>query len=363
MPEATSGSSIASGHAPPRISVIISTFDRPDALRLVLEGYTRSTYRDFEVVVADDGSASETGAIVDSVARKFPFPLARVWQPHEGFRLAAARNLAARSARGRILVFTDGDCIPFSDALEAHAARCAPGRAQTGSRCLLSEEETDRLLRSLTLPSGLEAVARRREAPRLRRERWKNRFYAVTRLKPRPKLLTANAAVHRDDFERVNGFDERFVGWGYEDEDLARRLRRAGVKVLDAARESLVLHLFHPVDESHRPDARAGANYRYFKSGSFLTRPLKGLRTRRVEDLAVEILGAAPEPLLLAFVPAPKGQLAASERPTNRPEVSVVFGVRGVSGPRPRGEVVIRVPGDSPVTSPEALYRLVCRRI
>ncbi|MBI4600521.1 MAG: glycosyltransferase [Planctomycetes bacterium] len=334
------------------LSVIISTYDRPDALRRVLEGYARSTYRRFEVVVADDGSGPETAAVVDDLARGAPFPLRRVWQPHEGFRLAAARNLAARAAAGDVLVLTDGDCIPFPDALEAHAELCARGRAVTGDRCLLDLEETERILGGLEAPESAFERARRREAPRLGRLRWKNRLYALTGWKPRPKLLAANASVHRQDFEAVNGFDERFVGWGYEDEDLARRLRRTGVRVIDRALESLVLHLFHPVHASHRPDARSGENYRYFKRGAFLTRPLRGLRPRTVEDLEVEWLGEGPL-AAGAGLPGPRG----------RPELSLVrAGMRPRA--RPRGELVLEVPGSSlPFGSPEELYRFLRERI
>src|SRR5262249_60015964 len=172
--------------------------------------------------------------------------------------------LAVRSAAGEILLFTDGDCIPFPDCLEPHVEKCAPRLAHAGSRSLLSEEETSQLLAGSLSPLNLFDPVERRDRARLRRLSWKNRFYSWSQLKARPKLQTANAAVHRSDFDRVNGFDERFEGWGYEDEDLARRLRRSGTRVLDGSTMSLMLHLFHPVHESHRPSARSSENYRYF---------------------------------------------------------------------------------------------------
>jgi glycosyltransferase involved in cell wall biosynthesis len=336
---------------PPRLSVIVSTFERPDALRLALEGYARSRFRDFEVIVADDGSADGTGALVAELASASPYPLSRVWQPHEGFRLAAARNLAVRAARGSVLAFADGDCIPLDGSLESLALRCEPGRAVTGDRCILARDETERLLARVDRVEDTTIVATRRELPRLRRLRWKNRLYGFTRWKPRPKLVAANAAVHRIDFERVNGFDERFVGWGYEDEDFARRLRWTGVRIVDAALESLVLHLFHPVHVSHRPDARGSANYAYFKKGEALTRPIRGFRSRAVEELSLEFLGAVP-PALRGLPEPPRSM---------RPEVSVVFGEHRFFGPRPRGEVVIRVGPDDSVTSPDSLYQLLRR--
>jgi glycosyltransferase involved in cell wall biosynthesis len=333
----------------PRVSVIVSTCNRPDSLRAVLEGYGSVGFHDFEVVVADDGSEPETGNLIRSLARESRFPLTHVRQPKDGFRLAAARNLGVRAARGDVILFTDGDCVPLPDFLEAHADRCAPGRALAGARCNLDPGETAFVLQAGALPPGLDTEVRRRETPRLRRRRWKDRLYALARWKPRPKLETSNASVHRDDFEMVNGFDERFVGWGYEDEDLARRLRRRGVKVEDASGRSLVLHLFHAVHESHRPDARSGANYRYFQTQSFLTRPLHGLRRREAASLSLELAGAVPPDL--AGVPG----AGAGERA----EVAVVFPGTSLSPRRPRAEVVVRVPPGHGIASIEALYRLL----
>lgn len=279
--------------------------------------------------MADDGSGPATGQLVDRLARDVSYPLSRVWQPHDGFRLAAIRNLAIRGARGAVLVLSDGDCVPSPSTLEAHADRCRPGEALTGGRCLLTEEETREVLQGFPGREARFEKALARELPGLRRLVRRNRLYRATRLKARPKLLTANASVHREDIWRVNGLDERFVGWGYEDEDLARRLRRAGARIQDGTLESVVLHLFHPVHPSHRPDARGTANYRHFKTGRFLLRPLRGLVARPPRELEIEILGARP-PWLEASHPSTRG---------TRPDVSLVFG-RGGALRRPRGEVV-----------------------
>ena len=258
----------------PKISVVVSTFNWPEALRLSVDAYARSTWKDFEVIVADDGSEDETAEMVRAFSRGSPFPVLHVRQPHEGFRLGRIRNLAAGAASGEILFFSDGDCIPFPEALEAHARACFPGRAVAGSRSLLSSEETHDLLERQAVSGGFLKAIRRRDSSRLALLRLKSLFDSHVLRKVRPKLCTANAAVHRLDFEGVNGFDERFQGWGYEDEDLARRLRRLGVRILDATLRSRVVHLFHPVHESHRPSARDGANYCYFKTGRYFIWPL-----------------------------------------------------------------------------------------
>ena len=297
------------------ISVILSTYNRPDALRVVLRAYDAVEEVDFEVVVADDGSTSETADVIREVGKAVRYPLRHARHDDSGFRLAAARNLGVRAAVGEVLLFTDGDCVPFPDSLVAHKYSCRPGWASAGARLLLGAENTsDVLAVGECLP---ERFRRDRQSirRRLRRARLKNRMYRLTRLKVRPKLTTANAAVHRDDFERVNGFDERFEGWGYEDEDLARRLRRIGVRTADSTVESVMLHLFHPVHTSHRPNARGSGNYRYYRRNVFLTRAVRGLKPRSFEGLKIQLHGKVPGGL--ADLP---------ESPD--PEVIVFFGDR-----------------------------------
>lgn len=278
-------------------SVIVPTYNRPDALQLVLQGYQLARGVSFELIVADDGSTEETAKLVAAMAKRVDFPLHHVWHEDRGFRAAAIRNLAVRRATGDVLVFADGDCIPHPDFLAAHARVCRRGWASSGYRFFLSPAESDRLLRSRECsPRWLEAAARRARWPQ--RLLWmKNRWYTGTGLKIRPKFLTANVAVHRLDFEEVNGFDERFQGWGYEDEDLARRLRRIGIRLHDVCLHSLVYHLFHYVHESHRPSVRGSANRAYFLRNSYLTAPLRGLRERAASDLRFRFLGDVPESL------------------------------------------------------------------
>ena len=93
------------------ISVIVSTYNRPDALRSVLAGFAEQSDRDFEVLVADDGSGDATRATVDALRPAFGVPVRHVWHEDRGFRLAAIRNLAATQAQGDYVLFVDGE--PF----------------------------------------------------------------------------------------------------------------------------------------------------------------------------------------------------------------------------------------------------------
>ncbi|MFM7136148.1 MAG: glycosyltransferase [Planctomycetota bacterium] len=271
----------------PDTSVLVTTFRRPRHLALVLESIAlqRGVPRDHEIVVADDGSGDATAEVVAEFAAAVDIPVRFTSQPHEGFRLARCRNNAARLARGEYLVFLDGDCILPRGHLAAHRGRRRPGLALLG-HCARLTEETSRLLVpeniSLTNLAGLVPAGEARAlARRHRRIRWHN----LLRHPTKPRLTGGDFGVWRADFERVNGFDERFLGWGQEDDDLGLRLRAAGVRldsVLDLTRS---LHVWHPTDPTATPRWRDGANVAYFSRRGRLTACREGLRYRGRDDV------------------------------------------------------------------------------
>src|SRR5262245_26670396 len=101
-----------------RISVIVSTYDWPEALRSVLYGLKNQTDENFEVLVADDGSDHRTADVVRAAQSRIP--ITHVWQEHKGFRVAEARNKAILASRGEYCIFLDGDCIPREGYVAAH---------------------------------------------------------------------------------------------------------------------------------------------------------------------------------------------------------------------------------------------------
>ncbi len=129
-----------------RTAVIVTTYNRPDALAAVLEGYLAQTGAAFELIVADDGSTAETGDVIKRYAARAPFPLRHVWQEDLGFRAAAVRNRALASTAAEYIIFTDGDCIPRRDFVARHCALAGPGFFLAGNRVLLSESFTRRTL-------------------------------------------------------------------------------------------------------------------------------------------------------------------------------------------------------------------------
>ena len=240
------------------ISVIVATYNRADALGAVLRSLTRQTDRDFEVLVADDGSDVATARVVTEWAARMPIPLKHVWHPDRGFRLAAIRNRAIRVSTGSYCIFLDGDCIARRDFVAAHRRLAEPGWFVTGNRILLSRELTERIL-----VEGLEPeqwgfanwITQRalrnvnRFAPLLDLE-----LHGLRKLHSRRwrGARGSNMAFWRSDLDKVDGFDSNFSGWGREDSDIFVRLIRSGVLRKDGRFATGVLHLWHPETDRSR---------------------------------------------------------------------------------------------------------------
>lgn len=236
------------------ISVIVTTYNRPDALALVLEGLLAQTDRHFEVIVADDGSTEATRKVVASFRQRWPHEtgMLHAWHADTGFRLSAVRNLGVHAAKGDYLIFLDGDCVPPMVFVSRHRELAEPGYMVSGSRVLLSQRITTHFL-------GEAAPAVHRKslgywlAQRLRGNI--NKFVPLLGFGDSPmrhyrevkwqRIKGCNLGMWRSDYARVNGCDETFTGWGHEDADLVLRLARAGVKRKGGAFATEVFHLWH----------------------------------------------------------------------------------------------------------------------
>jgi glycosyltransferase involved in cell wall biosynthesis len=240
------------------ISVILATYNREDALDAVLRALARQRDRNFEVLVADDGSGPSTRATVERHSSRIGVPLAHIWHEDKGFRLAEIRNRAILRCMGEICVFLDGDCIPRPDFIAAHRRLAELGWFVAGNRVLLSKELTERVLSEGLTPERWSAGAF--IAARLRGEI--NRLAPIFSLPlgPLRKRLAgrwqgargSNLAIRTADLKRVDGFDAAFSGWGLEDSDIIIRLIRSGTRRKDGRFATGVLHLWHPEADRSR---------------------------------------------------------------------------------------------------------------
>lgn len=245
------------------ISVVITTYNRSDALLAVLRGLAAQDDRGFEVVVADDGSTAEHQHAVQQAARDLGLPVTHVWHSDVGFTAARVRNLGVSASTGAYIIFMDGDCVPEVDFIRRHRQLRESGCLVNGSRVLLSAALTQAVL------AGQASVLAR--SPLYWLARWwakdANKLTGLLRLPDGPwrkkpgfrwrGIRSCNMGVWRADFEAVNGFDESFVGWGHEDADFVLRLHNHGVVRKNGFCATEVYHLWHPVSSRAEEPANA----------------------------------------------------------------------------------------------------------
>jgi len=243
------------------ISVILTSYNWAAALRAVLHALDEQTDHCFEVLIADDGSSPSEIETIRQAMDYCDFPVSIVSQEDQGFRAAKIRNRAVQQAKGKYLVFLDGDCLPRPDFIERHRKLAEKGYWVPGNRILFGQHFTQRFLNnkvpSLKHSGGYWIIHRLRGNI--------NRIFPLiywplsSRRKSHPKrwkgAKTCNLGIWRDDFYAVNGFDERYEGWGYEDSDLIIRLIRSGIYRKSGKFALAVFHLWHPEqDRSLAPE-------------------------------------------------------------------------------------------------------------
>jgi len=235
-----------------QLSVIMTTYNRPDALRRVLEGLAGQTRLPDEVIIADDGSGPATRAAIKAFQNESPYALEHVWHTDRGFRAAAIRNKAINRSRGDYLVCLDGDCIPDSHFIADHLKLAQHGCFLQGKRILIAKQqaaifsfrEIATPLRKLKwlLQSG---IGNRHHLIRLP-------FFPAFRSRSLSGIRSCNMGFFRDDIYAVNGFNEDFEGWGREDSELAVRFFNYGLQRKSHAFAAICFHLWHAENDRTR---------------------------------------------------------------------------------------------------------------
>lgn len=243
----------------PDTSVIVAVYNNFKWLRLILDAFAMQTEKDFEVIIADDGSSPETVDDIKAYIDSHPgLRVRHVWQPDEGWRKNKCLNKAVRESVGQYLIFIDGDCIPHPRFVEDHRKLRRRGTV-TGGRRIESGPGLTSLVESWeSLPAGYFTLARKEILRSLPKEGIGS---AVSQLKrswrfpwifghpvgiKEQGILGANFGIFRDDLEKVNGFDERYVDSGTgEDTDRDLRLPNAGIRHVKASHYALMIHRCH----------------------------------------------------------------------------------------------------------------------
>jgi glycosyltransferase involved in cell wall biosynthesis len=246
------------------ISILLATYNWPEALKLCLESLATQTDRDFEIIIADDGSTEDTRALIESIKVLHPISITHLWQEDQGFRKTQILNQAIAAARGDYLIFLDGDCIVQPDFVERHRALAQQGYLVTGSRVLLDERLTKQLLSwpkwdfkifanhllSYRLSGGINKYLPLKI--KLGNSSWRDYKKFVWR-----RIKGCNMACWKADAKAINGFDESMTGWGHEDADFVFRLQRHQIQRKSGSWSTEVFHLFHKIHDQSKAQENA----------------------------------------------------------------------------------------------------------
>jgi glycosyltransferase involved in cell wall biosynthesis len=275
---------------PPDLAIIVTSYQMPWHVRRVLESIAaqRTSLR-LEVVVADDGSTDETPRVVAEFAAAAPFPVRFVTHEHTEFHAARCRNDGVRNSVAPHLLFVDGDCLLPPDHVEQHL-RCAQPGTVTCSYCVRLEEAVSQHATLAAVRGGLFTQwATSEQRSKLRHMHYKSIWYHLIGHPTKPAFRSGNFALARALFERVNGFDENFIGWGCEDDDFGRRLRAAEIRTQSIIHRTYVYHLWHPPAPTRPTEWKEGSNVAYLQRAIRLTRCASGLVARSPQDLTVRL--------------------------------------------------------------------------
>ncbi|MCF7821055.1 MAG: glycosyltransferase family 2 protein [Mariprofundaceae bacterium] len=237
---------------PPGIAVVISTYNAPAFLQLVLDGYRKQSDLNFTIYIADDGSGEETKDLVIRYQADFPVPVKHIWHEDSGFRKSKIHNITIRQIDEPYVLLTDGDCVPLPRMVETHRKFAKRGQLISGGRVLLSRTWTQSLCDGT---AELHSDASLTEWFSNRLNNNINRilpFLIPSHLGKAGHKLRGIRGCHLscwlDDLRKINGFDETYQGWGREDSDLVARLFHAGIYRREL-RGMPVLHLWHQEEE------------------------------------------------------------------------------------------------------------------
>lgn len=270
MPGARSDSGF--GRLGPTATVVVSVYNQMRELELVLAALAAQSDLAFDVILADDGSAPPARELAERLAPSLPFAIRQVWQPDDGFCKARIQNLAALSTSSDLLIFLDGDCIPFRDLVAVYRRRALPDEFMAGAVVdlgfAMSRALTPANIRSGAHESAVGVGVR----CNLARRQWANWWYRNRRQR-RPRIRGGNFAVAASLFHAVNGFDEVYCGYGKEDTDLRDRMRNAGARGVSLWTSARATHLSRKLS----PSAARRAPAALYEQGRSLVRARMGL--------------------------------------------------------------------------------------
>ncbi len=236
----------------PSVSIIISTYNSENYLKKVLLSYEQQTFKDFEIIIADDGSTEDTRKLINSFILKSSLKIIHVWHIDNGFRKTIILNKAILASTTNYLIFTDGDCIARNDFVQTHINFREKDFFLSGGYFKLSEKVSSQIKNNNIIEQtcfNLNWLIKKGLKPFSIKnlKLIKNKKFAkfLNLLTPTKASWNGhNSSGWKQDILRVNGFDER-MQYGGEDRELGERLYNSGIKSKQIRYSAFCLHLYH----------------------------------------------------------------------------------------------------------------------
>lgn len=231
-----------------KTSIIITVYNRSYLLRKALLSLQNQSVKPDELILSDDGSDEDIISDIKEIVKDFEFPVKFVKQANKGFRLAKCRNNGVRSSTGDFLIFIDQDIIHTKNLLQTFISNQKDKRFLTSTRVYLSKEQSEKITEEKIVEDNYAHIIEENQREELGKQYRKDKIYYYLhklRLKDKPSLRGFYHAINREDFIAINGYDEKYIGWGNEDDDICRRLYKIGVEGFNPIFSEYPLHLYH----------------------------------------------------------------------------------------------------------------------
>lgn len=227
-----------------KTTLIISTYNWPEALELVLLSVKKQVVLPDEVVIADDGSKEATKALITAFKKDFPVPLIHVWHEDKGFRRSAVLNLAVSKTKAEYIIQLDGDCIIHKNFIKDHINAVEKDTYLFGSRVNIKAFALESIYANKKVSFSYLA----KEISKRNRNIYIP-FLGVALYKRKnelsKKLRGCNLSFWKADFIKVNGYNEDMTGWGREDSELIARMLNNGLYGKRLKFKAIVYHIWH----------------------------------------------------------------------------------------------------------------------
>lgn len=264
-----------------KISLIITVFNRSHLIRKSLLSLQNQSVKPDELILSDDGSTEDIISAISDIVKNFDFPVKFVNQANKGFRLAKCRNNGVRNSKGDLLIFLDQDLIHTTDLIKLFILNSREKRFITGMPIWLGEEESFKITEDKIINNNYSQLIDENHIEGISKQYNKDKIYFYLhklKLTNQPRMRGGICAINRKDFEKINGYDEKFIGWGAEDDDVGSRLYKIGVEGFNPFMNDYAIHLFHERATIDNKGVKEQANYDYYqkkkieiKEGKFRT--------------------------------------------------------------------------------------------